>query len=200
MEKYAAILLAGGNSSRMGKDKASLIINGVSLLEHSIRIVSPLVSRIIVMLSPKRSLPPVSEDLMERIVVGIDSQPNQGPLQGISDAIPFLPEEVDSVFVLSCDLPFLSTDWLIELKQAQNQETDIVCSRWDGLANPLLALYRKEVLSQAPLLLSAGKRSCFELFKNQSIIQRTPSASSSRVCKDVNLPEEYEKARFLLED
>ncbi len=200
MKKYAAILLAGGNSSRMGTDKASLKINGVSLLERLIRIVSPLVTRTIVMLSTKRKLPTVSKDIMGQVIVGMDSKMDQGPLQGISDALPFLTEDIELVFVLSCDLPYLSSDWLIELRSALDQKADIVCSKWDGFANPLLALYRKEVLLRAPSLLSTGKRSCLGLLDNQSIIHLTPSELSSLVCKDINIPEELEKARLLLED
>ena len=45
---YGAILLAGGLSSRMGKDKSSLVINGCTLLERILLLIKPLVEEVIV--------------------------------------------------------------------------------------------------------------------------------------------------------
>ena len=103
---YGAILLAGGLSSRMGKDKSSLVINGCTLLERLLLLIKPLVVEVIVMRAPGQEIPKFSEDLESFVKFGCDSLIERGPLQGIADAIPHLSEKIDKVFILTCDLPY----------------------------------------------------------------------------------------------
>lgn len=191
--KDYAIILAGGKSSRMGQDKALLKIGHETLLQYVCRVVYPLVAQSIVMLSNVQKMP---EDLKGQIIFGRDSQNEQGPLQGISDAMNLLPSEGRFVYVLSCDLPYLTTQWLSGLKQTllDSESTDIVCSSSKGYQNPLIAIYRYSVIKKSGTLINKGKRSCLALLDNQKVIRKEPKSLDSKVVDNVNTPDEYANA------
>jgi len=100
-KQYGAILLAGGLSSRMGRDKASLEIGGRTMLERLLLILRPLVAETVVMRAPGQILPRISRELQDWIKLGMDSVAERGPLQGIVDALPLLSSEIDKVFLLT---------------------------------------------------------------------------------------------------
>ena len=60
-EQYGAIILAGGQSSRMGKDKASLEISGKSLVERILFKLSPLVDEVVIIRAPGQTIPSIPE-------------------------------------------------------------------------------------------------------------------------------------------
>ena len=94
-EKYGAIILAGGRSSRMGKDKASLKICGKSMIERLLLELSPIVAQVVVIRAPGQTIPNIPKELKDRTLVGWDSVKDRGPLQGIVDALPLLNSEID---------------------------------------------------------------------------------------------------------
>jgi len=142
-KQYGAILLAGGLSSRMGRDKASLEIGGQTMLERLLLILRPLVAETVVMRAQGQILPRISRELQDWIKLGTDSVAERGPLQGIVDALPLLSSEVDKVFLLTCDLPYITEEWLQTLSDIMTDEYDLVCTEEGNITNPLLALYRR---------------------------------------------------------
>ena len=182
----------------MGTDKASLAINGQILLERLIKTVSPLVSEIVVMLSAAQELPPLNSDLHRLIRIGRDSKPEQGPLQGIADAITILSSQLTSIYVLTCDLPFLNTPWLDAMKSVQKTAESIVCAEYEGVRNPLLALYPKDRLLIAQKFLALGNRSCLVLLDDQDVRLLAAPKDDPNVAKDINTPADFEKAVKIL--
>ena len=87
---YGAILLAGGLSSRMGQDKATLEIEGQTMLERLLVALRPLVAETVVIRGVGQTLPRISQELKAWIKVGWDAEEGRGPLQGIVDALPLL--------------------------------------------------------------------------------------------------------------
>lgn len=198
MSESGGILLAGGLSSRMGSDKAALVFNGRTLLEILIRTVQPLVSQLIVMLSAQQKLPQISSTLIGQIEIGRDSCPAQGPLQGITDAMPLVETQIKNLFVLSIDLPYLTTDWLKRMQQSLTPEIDGVCAEVDNKVNPLLAIYQRRLLNQSASYLASGKRSCMVLVDHHRIVRLSPPAEDSLVCRDINTSAAYEQAKSAL--
>ncbi len=192
-----AILLAGGLSSRMGRDKAGLVFEGQTLLERLVRTVSPLVSQVVVMLSASQEMPRLSADLLSSIEIGRDSRSAEGPLQGIADALPLLEAEIDNLFVLSCDLPFLTTEVLEWMHRSLTPEVDGVCAEVNNKVNPLLAVYQRRVLDESVRPFAAG-RSCMVLIDDHHIVQLPPPAGSPMVFSDINTPSAYEMAKSVL--
>jgi len=198
MQGTGAILLAGGRSSRMGKDKAALVIRGRSLSENLLMQLNRLVKQTVVMLSAQQPLPP-GLPIDGMVTIGRDRIPDQGPLNGIADALPLLAPEIDPIFVLSCDLPYLTAVWLEVLQTALTPQADAVVTHFDGVINPLIALYRRKVLQQAPRILAGGRGSCMALLTGYRVVSVSPE-TGSRQTKDVNTPSEFQAAKTYLEN
>src|SRR3989441_2918291 len=105
-DQVAGFILAGGVSSRMGRDKALLEIGGVPLLVRTARLIEPLVAAVTVIGSPERY---ASLDL--RVIP--DAVAGVGPLGGIATALRFSASAWN--LVLGCDLPYLTAKWLDRL-------------------------------------------------------------------------------------
>ena len=192
----SAIILAGGKSSRMGRDKASLILDGEFLLERLIRVTSPLVSDIVIMLYQGQNLPCAFNSVDTNIILGRDSVSHQGPLQGISDAADLLPQYSELVFVLACDLPFLTTGWLEKMLSAliESPEIDIVVSKQGQFLNPLIAVYRKHVFMKVESYLEIDKRSCLVLLDENPHKSLEPPSGFPTILSNINTPDDYEAA------
>mgnify|MGYP001281487973 FL=1 len=194
-EKYGAIILAGGRSSRMGKDKASLKISGKSMIERLLLELSPIVSQVVVIRAPGQTIPNIPKKLRDRTLVGWDSVKDRGPLQGIVDALPLLNSEIDKVFLLTCDLPYITKEWLQTLKDIMTDEFDMVCTEENEIINPLLAIYRRPVLEPASKLISEGKRRPISLWEGWRMARLSAPNETPWICRDVNTPEEFKKAK-----
>ena len=197
-EKYGAIVLAGGRSSRMGKDKASLKISGKSMIERLLLELSPIVSQVVVIRAPGQTIPNIPKELNDRTHIGWDSVKDLGPLQGIVDALPLLNSEIDKVFLLTCDLPYITTNWFQTLKDVMTDEFDLVCTEENEIINPLLAIYRRPVLEPASKLISEGKRRPISLWEGWRMARLSAPNETPWICRDVNTPEEFKKAKTYL--
>ena len=197
-EQYGAIILAGGQSSRMGKDKASLEISGKSMVERILFKLSPLVDEIVVIRAPGQTMPSIPEELKDKIRVGWDSVKGRGPLQGIIDALPLLNSKIDKVFILTCDLPYITTEWLQTLKDVMTDEFDLVCTEENEISNPLLAIYRRTVLEPGSKLLTEGKRRPIYLWDRWRMARLSAPEETPWIARAVNTPEESKEAQNYL--
>ena len=196
-ENCGAILLAGGHSSRMGRDKASLEINNQTLLERLLLVLRPIVNETVVIRAPGQSLPKLSIEMKNWIKVGCDSVKGRGPLQGIADAFPILSPELEKIFVVTCDLPNLTSEWLQILYDVMTDEYDVVCTEENDITNPLLGIYRRHVLEVAKKILSSGKRRPLLLWEGWRMASVSAPEETPWICMDANTPLEFEKAKKL---
>ena len=98
------VVLAGGQSSRMGTPKASLEWHGSTLLRRTASIVARATGGpVVVVRAHGQELPP----LPRGILVADDPQGGKGPLQGIATGLAALRGRADIAFVSSTDMPFL---------------------------------------------------------------------------------------------
>ena len=116
----------------MGQDKALLRLNGITLLERSIRTLQPVVNRIVVAGGPdgRFALPGIT-------TIG-DPIPGCGPLGGILAALE--ESSADAVCILACDLPFVTTD-LIRLLATMEPAVSLVVPRTGDVLQPLCGRY-----------------------------------------------------------
>jgi molybdopterin-guanine dinucleotide biosynthesis protein A len=128
--RLSGFILAGGKSSRMGRDKALLDWKGRTLLEHMVKLVSDVAN-------------PVH-------VVGRSPLPDRlqglGPLSGISTALET--SESDANLVVAVDLPFLSTDFLKYLRSQSEGSTDGIIACKIGSHFPLSLVIRRSLLPE----------------------------------------------------
>ena len=101
-----ALVLAGGRSTRMQKDKAALTYHGRTQLEWAVSLLQPFAQRVFVSVRPDQTGDPVRARF-EQIV---DTHENLGPIAGITAAQAKYPDV--AWLVLACDLPFLDSSTL----------------------------------------------------------------------------------------
>ncbi|MDP2052016.1 MAG: molybdenum cofactor guanylyltransferase [Acidobacteriota bacterium] len=142
------IVLAGGLSTRMGRDKASLPFGTETLLERAIRIVGEVAGDVIVVARPDHATPP-------GIRVVHDPIANLGPLAGIAAGLSASHSDVN--VVVACDMPLVRPEVLRRLI-ALREDADICVAVVDGHASPLCAVYRSSVAGVAQALLAGGER------------------------------------------
>ncbi len=153
-----AIVLCGGLSTRMGREKASLPFHGETLLARVVRIVAPLVDEVLVVARDGQVLP---TDLPAPIRVVRDETPGAGPLAGIAAGLAAARRGL--VFATACDAPLLEPA-LVRLLFERAASADAAVAVAGGFPNPLLAVYRTSVLPHAQALLAAGLRRPVFLF------------------------------------
>lgn len=135
------VLLAGGISSRMGRDKAALKIGGHGLSQagRALRLLRQICARTYLSLRIGQVVPPGAEG----VPVLRDEPSVEGPLAGILAAFREAPQA--AWLVLACDLPFVGADLLAQLLACHEEHPDlpfVACAKSiDGLPEPLCAIY-----------------------------------------------------------
>lgn len=148
-EGWTGVVLAGGQSSRMGQDKAllRLVPEGPTLLEHALDRLSPLVDELLVVGHP------LSHGHVGPFVIP-DDRPGMGPLGGLLTAMRYAAH--DRLLVLAVDMPNVDALLLQRLKQALGHFTDAVVPRHGGHLEPLAAAYHRRCATSFQALTDAG--------------------------------------------
>jgi len=134
------IILCGGRSTRMGRSKAWLPFGPERMLQRVARILSGVVSPIIVVAAEDQELP----DLPADVRVARDERPDLGPLAGLAAGLRTLQGQVDAVYASSCDVPLLSPEFVRAIV-ASLGDFDIAIPRDGRRYHPLSAVYRMRV-------------------------------------------------------
>jgi molybdopterin-guanine dinucleotide biosynthesis protein A len=119
----AGYVLAGGQSSRMGTDKALLEIDGTPLLVRAANTLAAVASRVVVVGHPDRHAG-LGVDVIERIKDGV-AGPRLDYMNGIVKALKH--SSAEWTMVISADMPYLTTAWLRYLvARALDADVDLV--------------------------------------------------------------------------
>ncbi|MGH8285599.1 MAG: NTP transferase domain-containing protein [Steroidobacteraceae bacterium] len=182
------LVLAGGRSTRMHRDKAALAYHGGTQLERVMELVSAHVERAFVSVRAEQR----GDATRARFPQIVDRQEGLGPIAGIVAA---QAEHPDAAWlVLACDLPFLDASTLKHLLWARQSDRHVTAYRssHDGLPEPLCAIY--EPSSRGPLMeYVASGRQCprkFVMQANAALLDEP----NPRALDNINTPEEYEAA------
>ncbi len=126
------ILMAGGKSTRMGRNKALLTLNGKTMAERGITLLTELFPTIAVNSN--------SPELFASLGVPVfpDLMPDAGPLSGIHAALSYV--AAGKVFVLGCDIPLMTADVIRAIVEFP-ADNPVVIARGDGYLQPLCGLY-----------------------------------------------------------
>jgi len=132
------LLLAGGESRRMGSDKALLVRDGKSQLEHAAMLLGDVCDRVFVSARQDQQ----DEPERRRFEQIVDRYQDIGPVAGILSAMEEHPQ-VDWL-VVACDLPNVDSQTLNFLLEhrSPNQPFTAFRSSHDDLPEPLCAVYR----------------------------------------------------------
>lgn len=191
-----AAILAGGKSSRMGRDKALLELAGKPLLQRTADLLAPLVVGITLVTSAVFANPAVSGNppnpmhgLQAYAHFGLptcaDRWPDAGPLGGIATAL--AAARLQWCLILACDLPYLTEDWLIFLldKTRESNADVIIPENIRGL-EPLCAVYRTASARTLADVLGSGVRKVTDAFENLNV-ERVPENEWRKFSPDGSL-------------
>jgi molybdopterin-guanine dinucleotide biosynthesis protein A len=199
--QVAAFILAGGASSRMGRDKGLLDFNGVPLILHTARLLEPLVSEVTVVGSPRRY-----SALGLHVISDGDAQarrgpsgPSHGPLAGIATALAATHSRWN--LIVACDLPYLSAEWLEWLlSRAIRSRGEAVILRTERGLEPLAAVYRRECGAPVAAALARGMRKVSDAVEELRLDFVYPREwrridPSELTLRNMNAPRDYEEAQ-----
>ncbi|HEY6124362.1 MAG TPA: NTP transferase domain-containing protein [Steroidobacteraceae bacterium] len=186
------LVLAGGKSSRMRRDKAAIEFRaGETQLDAAMRLLEGRVARSYVSVRADQQ-----DEARSRYPRIIDRGDAEGPIAGISAAFASYPDA--AWLVLACDLPFLDAQTLDTLLLARDPKFDATAFRssHDGLPEPLCAIYEPQSRKALDAQIAAG-RNCPRKFLINAHTQLLEQPNP-RALDNVNTVEEYEHAMSAL--
>jgi molybdenum cofactor guanylyltransferase len=191
--KISVIVLAGGKSSRMGRDKALLEIDGKCLLERSCEVAANLTSEVYVLTAwPDR----YRSTLSKKCQFLVEYNPGSGPLIALTQGLTQITTEW--ILLLACDLPLLDAQmiqhWASHLAAVPPSTLAVVPyqnSRWE----PLCGFYRQQSLSSLQSFIEDGGRS-FQVWLNQiAVVSLYVGERESLMLSNCNTLEEFEQLK-----
>ena len=156
MEPLDGIVLAGGQSRRLGVDKALLSLGGAPLLQTVVQRVSQVCRRVIVAVDR----PGRYRRLGLPARFAADASPGLGPLAGLQSGLQACSAEY--ALVVACDLPFLNVE-LLRYMAGLPRSYQALVPRSAGRDHPLHAIYARSSLPEVDALLAAGGGSMQQL-------------------------------------
>ena len=148
MSPISGVILAGGESRRLGTDKAFARVGALCLIERVLAVLRGLTDDLVIVANDSRF-----EGLGARVVP--DAWPRAGALGGVYTGVAAARHERS--LVLACDMPFPNPG-LLRFIIALSAHHSAVMPRLDGLLEPLHAAYARSTLQAMHALLSAGGR------------------------------------------
>jgi molybdopterin-guanine dinucleotide biosynthesis protein A len=182
------LILAGGSSKRMHRDKAALQYQGQSQLERAYDLANRHVSSVFVSVRASQTADPTRA----QHPMIVDSVAGEGPMVGIRSALAAFPGV--AWLVLACDLPYLSDAAISQLLRERDAASLATAYRsvHDGLPEPLCAIW-EPAAAAALAEYQAGGKDCPRKF-----LIRHPATLLEPLDKcaldNVNTPEDYAQA------
>jgi molybdopterin-guanine dinucleotide biosynthesis protein A len=186
------LVLAGGASRRMGRDKASIALHGKPQLEWACDLLARHCEQVFVSVRPDQ----LDDPLRRGLPVIVDRHEGIGPIAGIASAQAEWPEH--AWLVLACDLPFVSDRGLDTLvAHRDGRPVTAYRSTHDGLPEPLCAIYEPQTRA-AILAQIAGGRHCPRKFVMSTGVALLEQPDPT-LLDNVNTPDELASARTQLD-
>lgn len=140
------IILAGGKSSRMGKDKGFCTIDQKPLIRYSIDMMVKVCDPIIIGTNN-----PAYQQFGFQVIP--DELADKGPVSGIYSCLKA--SQTNDNFILSCDMPLMSEDFITWVL-SKRAEYEVVIPVLNGLPEPLCAYYQRGIVSRLKSQIDAG--------------------------------------------
>ena len=179
-----AVILAGGKSSRMGRDKTQLIYEGKTLLAGAVERFSASFDQVYLSIGDPEKYPDISA---ERV---IDLYPGCGPMAGIHAALAMT--SCDALVVAPCDAPYYCKELAQYLAAQYEPELDaLVLLDDEGRAQPLSGIYSRSCLPVLEQHLKTDRLKIMRMLEDMRLKKVVlPEALNSRVFENLNTPED----------
>jgi molybdopterin-guanine dinucleotide biosynthesis protein A len=179
----SAVLLAGGESTRMGTDKATVEWRGAPLWKGQLQKLRALTSKIFI--STRMDMPWRPED----VKLVFDEAPSRGPLSGITASLALI--QTDCLLVLAVDMPFITSSHLKKLCDCAKPDVGAV-PVVNGKVEPLAAVYPKCAESIFAEALNGTDHSMQRLVRQLAtvgLVRKIPiTGAAGRFYRSINYP------------
>lgn len=160
--KTTAVILAGGNSRRFGRDKAFLLVDDRPLIDRTHELLSALFPQVLVVCRDPAKFSHLPCEVL------VDEPPYESPLAGIYTAMTYVTTPL--LFVCACDMPALDLLAIQALLEVPLTDADAIVPRIHGRYQPLHALYRCSLREAVAARLALGKLKLVDLISAVSTI------------------------------
>lgn len=192
MLEATAVVLAGGKSSRMGQDKAFMILKENTMLENAVKLLSQEFKEVII--SANRQLP----DFSVRVIP--DVFPDCGPLGGMHAALAISAHTRN--FFVACDMPFIDINlarYLVELAR----DYQAVVPKSGKHYQPLFAVYTTDCLQPIEAQLKNRNNKITGFYDKVSVRfvesdELKDFSDPEKMFFNMNTPQDFEKAKELV--
>jgi len=185
----SAVILAGGLSRRMGRDKLVLELDGRMLLESAVSRFSGQFDKVYLSVADGGKYPDVRAD---RIV---DILPGAGPMSGVHAALTSLPG--DGAFFVAADLPYSCPPAALRIIDLCGDNDACIIRLSDGRLEPLFGYYRKLMLPRCTDMIKSGDYRMTELVLSMNTRFLAPEELGAlwneKLIMNINTPCDYEE-------
>ncbi len=198
-------ILAGGQSTRMGQDKAALEVQGEAMLLRIARL-ALLTGAPLCIVGRERPLNGafVNGDEYEfrhrEVKFLLDEAPGLGPLGGLLSALRWNAQSIHRrpcLLLLPCDLPLLESsalEWIADAASTCSAAHGLATTR-AGMLEPMFSVYDARVEEHAREYLQSGRRSLHGLIESGDFGRVECPAEVAAQLFNCNTPEDLEEAR-----
>jgi len=188
--ELGGIILAGGRSARMGREKALLEWHGELLIQRAVRLMQTVCGEVVVVTSSEA----VRQVVSVRTVP--DLQPGWGPLGGLYAGLQAVSQEYNGV--VACDMPWIQPEAFRRLAAWAPGYDAVVLRRPSGW-EPLHALYARRCLPTIEACLQAGFLKLRDLCERLQVRAVTEAEWQSwdpqfQALRNLNTPSDYAQA------
>lgn len=152
-ENITGVVMAGGQSSRMGSDKGLILFQGKPMVNYGIQLLSSFFNEVIISTNN-----PVYSKFDKELIA--DRHKGIGPLGGIYSVMTSVIN--DYIFVLSCDMPFVQRN-TIETLLFNFKEYECSIARSNNRIQPLCAIYSRTLLAEIERRISDKNYKMYDL-------------------------------------
>lgn len=182
-QQATAIILAGGESCRMGCDKSMMPIGGRPMIEHIYNQLADHFSQVLISANDREKYAFLGPEIVE------DKVPGCGPLMGIASGLEASRNDLN--FVVACDIPEIDIAFVRQMLQMARHCDAVVPKTGPSRYEPLFAVYRKSALPAMREVLSSGQRKIIKIFDHCKV--RHVDLSHARWFRNINTIKDYQK-------
>ena len=193
-----AIILAGGKSTRFGRDKTVLTLQGKHMVVCQVNILAPLFDEIIVVSNAENKY---KSDKIKEVA---DIYKECGPMGGIHAGLSYA--SYNTCFVVACDMPFLNLELVKRLLQCAESESPktLIIPKNHQKIEPLYGIYQKAWCGELEENIKQGKRKLTEWIQRKEeeghVKYILVNSEKTKCFFNINTEREYEQIKRLKKD
>ncbi|MGD1700091.1 molybdenum cofactor guanylyltransferase [Dapis sp. BLCC M229] len=186
-----ALILAGGKSSRMGKDKALIPWEKIPMLKRVYQVANKCTEKVYIMTPWPEKYQPILPTECEWLT----ELKTEGPLVAFAQGLAQI--NSDWILLLGCDLPLLNSDiiqtWVTKLNQLSPEILALVPQKYQGW-EPLCGFYRQQIKIELEKTIDQGENSFQELLAQIPVQPLSIDSEIAKMLFNCNTPSDLDRS------